>query len=287
VAAALALASAIFYGAGDFFGGLTARRANTTAAVLVSQSAGLVVLLVILPFLPAATLRAGDLVWGAVAGVAGGIGVALLYRALAIGTMAVVAPVTAVCAVAIPVAASVLSGDRVSPLAGAGIATAIVAIVLVSHPPREAADERAAAASGRPRGVLLALMSGVAIGIFFLALARTSPEGGVFPLVAARTASVGLFAIFAAAGRVVVRMPARTMALALIGGTLDMTANGLYLVSTHSGVLSITATLASLYPASTIVLARLVLGERLSPWQAVGIVCALVAIVLIVSGAAP
>lgn len=285
----LALSSAVFYGAGDFLGGLTARRSNTTAAVLVSQFAGLVLLLAIVPFLPAASPAAPDVIWGMVAGLGGGAGVALLYRALAIGTMAVVAPVTAVCAVAIPVAASAAYGERVSRIAATGIATAILAIALVSQERSqgEAPDARATTRAGMPPGLGLALLSGVAIGIFFLALARTTRTGGMWPLVAARTTSVVLFAIVAIGRRASVRMPPRTGGLALIGGALDMTANALYLVSTRYGALSITATLASLYPASTIVLARVVLGERLSLSQDVGIACALIAIVLIVAGGTP
>ncbi len=132
----LALSSAVFYGSADFFGGLTARRANTIATVFVSQLAGLVLLLVALPFLPDAMVSPRDWVWGIVAGLSGGIGVALLYRALAVGTMAVVAPVTAVCAAMIPVLFGFAMGERFLPLTIAGIALAFVAIVLVSQQPK-------------------------------------------------------------------------------------------------------------------------------------------------------
>lgn len=283
--AALALVSAILYGAGDFIGGLTARRTNTTAAVLVSQFAGLVLLVAVMIVAPGGTVATRDLVWGALAGIGGGAGVALLYRALAVGTMAVVAPITAVCAVAIPVAASALYGERVPRMAAAGIAVAIAAIVLVSQ-------ERAHATGGAtavrrqvlPRSVGIALLSGIAIGLFFLALARTGREAGLWPLAAARTTSVVLFAVIAAVRRTPVRMSVPAGALATAGGALDMGANALYLVATRFGALSTTVTLASLYPASTIVLARVVLGDRLSPWQQIGIGCALLAIVLIVAG---
>src|ERR687884_46166 len=104
----LALGSAFLYGAADFTGGLTSRRAATIPVVVVSQFSGLVSLVLALPLLPASSPSRTDLVWGAVAGLTGGIGVALLYRALAIGRMSVVAPTTAVCAVAIPVVVSFL-----------------------------------------------------------------------------------------------------------------------------------------------------------------------------------
>src|SRR5215216_7045685 len=113
----LALGSALFYGAADFMGGLTSRRAGAIPVVVVSQFSGMVLLGLLLPFLPDSSPSRNDLVWGAIAGLTGGIGVALLYRALAVGTMAVVAPTTAVCAVTIPLVVSVLLGERPAPLA--------------------------------------------------------------------------------------------------------------------------------------------------------------------------
>src|SRR5205814_3946422 len=131
----LALASAVLYGSADFFGGLTARRANTIATVVWSQFAGLVLLLLALPFLPATTVSTRDWIWGFAAGFSGGIGVAFLYRALAVGTMAVVAPTTAVIAAMIPVLFAFAIGERLRPFTFAGVALALVAIFLVSRPP--------------------------------------------------------------------------------------------------------------------------------------------------------
>ena len=108
----LAFGSAALYGAADFLGGLASRRTNTLAIVVTSQGTGLTLLALMLPLLPEATPSTRDLAWGGVAGLAGGIGVTLLYRALAVGRMAVVAPTTAVCAVMIPVVTSVLRGER-------------------------------------------------------------------------------------------------------------------------------------------------------------------------------
>src|SRR5436189_3227526 len=137
----LALASAVLYGSADFFGGLTARRANTIATVVWSQFAGLVLLLLALPFLPAATVSSRDWIWGFSAGFSGGIGVAFLYRALAVGTMAVVAPTTAVIAAIIPVLFAFVLGERLRPLTLAGVGLALVAIGLVSRAgPQDAAE---------------------------------------------------------------------------------------------------------------------------------------------------
>jgi drug/metabolite transporter (DMT)-like permease len=282
----LAIGSALFYGAADFSGGLATRRAGTIPVVLLSQASGLVLLALIMPLLPHASPSRADLVWGGVAGLTGGVGVALLYRALAIGTMAVVAPTTAVCAVTIPVAVSVLLGERPLPLAIAGIVLGIVSIVLVSRQQAAAQTDSHDPAEWRrlPAGVGTALASGVAIGFFFLALARPGSNAGMWPLLMARSFSVTLFAAIAIAGRRSIRMPAPVVPLAIGGGILDMLANALYVLAARQGSLSIVVTLSSLYPASTVLLARVVLGERLNTWQISGVGCALVAIVLIVSG---
>jgi drug/metabolite transporter (DMT)-like permease len=282
----LAIASAVFYGAADFTGGLATRRAGAIPVVLFSQASGLVLLALLLPLLPHASPTAPDLLWGGAAGLTGGIGVALLYRALAIGTMAVVAPTTAICAVTIPVAVALLLGERPVPLAVAGILVGIVSIVLVSHqrPVARPHGVESASPRRRPPGVGIALASGVAIGLFFVSLARTGSAAGAWPLLVARLVSVMLFSAVAMIGRHPLRVPAGTAALVVFGGAIDMLANALYMLAARQGPLSIVVTLSSLYPASTVVLARVVLGERLDPWQVTGVGCALTAVVLIVSG---
>ena len=295
------LASAAFYGAADFLGGLASRRAGAVAIVVISQLAGLVALVLMLPVLPASSPTDADFMWGAAAGVSGGIGVALLYHALAIGSMSVVAPITAVCAVCVPVAAAVALGERPGAAAISGIVLAIVAIVLVSRqgtsvsPQRRddatnsflqketvASWRRSGEVSADARAAAVAFTSGVAIGIFFLTLAQSGAQAGMWPLVAARAVSFVLFAALGLATRRPMRMPPRVAAIAVAGGVLDMLANLLYLIATRHGQLSIVVTLSSLYPASTVLLARVVLGERLSGGQIAGIVCALAAVILIV-----
>ena len=279
----LALAAALFYGAGDFTGGLATRRAGTLPVVLLSQFSGLVLLAALLPVLPPASPSRTDFLWGAVAGVAGGIGVALLYRALAIGRMAVVAPTTAVCAVALPVMASVTLGERPGILAALGIVVGLAAIVLVSQETAPAGAEAPAARGRFPPGVGIALISGVAIGCFFLALARSGSDAGMWPILAARATSVLLFGAAVVTRRQSVRLPG-VFRLTLLCGALDMLANALYLVASRAGPLSVMVTLASLYPASTVLLARVVLQERLNSRQIAGVACALAAILLIVGG---
>ena len=273
----LALLSAACYGAADFLGGLAARRAHTSAVVVISGLAGLATLALLLPLVQGDP-TIDDLRWGAAAGLAGGVGIGLLYHALAIGRMAVVAPTTAVCAVIIPAVASFVTGERLPPLTLGGIALALLAIVLVG----QTADD----VPGRSarQGLGLAFMSGVAIGFFYIALARTSPAAGLWPLVAARGTSVALFAIVALVGRHTLRLEAPVLRTVLLAGVVDMAANALYVLATRGAPLSIVVTLSSLYPASTVVLARVVLGERLSPLQIAGVACAMVAVTMIVGG---
>lgn len=273
----------MLYGSADFVGGLASRRAPTLAVAFVSQFAGALALLALLPLLPVATIVRGDVIWGAVAGLGGGTGVALLYRALAIGTMSVVAPTTAVCAVAIPVAVSMLLGERPPAVSLAGIGIALLAIVLVSQSPAPA--ESVQNGTRGSRALLIAVASGVAIGVFYLALARTSHDAGLWPLLAARGASTLLFAAMALpSGPSMLRVPRHVLPMVVGCGLLDMTANALYLLATRGGALSLIVTLASLYPASTVILARLVLHERLSRVQIAGVCACLVAIALIVRG---
>ena len=248
---------------------------------MTSQGCGLTLLLLSLPLLPEATPAARDLVWGGAAGLIGGVGLALLYRALAVGRMAVVAPTTAVCAVLIAVATGVLRGERLGSLTMLGVALAIVAIVLVSQQ-RAAAGAVSVRAGALPPGVGLALVSGVAIGLFFLALAETDAGAGMWPLVAARAASVTLFTVIALVSGRPLRLAAPVARIALVGGAVDVGATALYLLASRYGPLSVVVTLLSLYPASTVILARVVLGERLNGWQVTGVACAALAVTLIV-----
>jgi drug/metabolite transporter (DMT)-like permease len=279
----LALASALVYGAADFLGGFTSRRSNTVAITVVSQLAGLLLLTVTLPLLPQASPDLRDHVWGGLAGLTGGGGVALLYYALSVGTMAIVAPITAVCAAMIPVMLAIALGERPGIGTIAGIALAIIAIWLVSRSNGSSLSRRSRdAKADSARSARLALMAGVAIGLFFFCLARPDREAGLWPLLAARLVSVPLFGLIALIGGWPLRMPAAVGATAVAGGALDMLANLLYLVATWYGPLAIVATLASLYPASTVLLARFTLGERLTRAQSVGVLCAIVAVVVIV-----
>lgn len=276
----LALASATVFGAADFLGGLASRRIATLTVVLVSQLCGLVLLAVSLPWLPGHATTT-DMAWGAASGLVAGAGLAVFYRSLATGTMSVVAPITAVSAATLPVVAGLALGERPPAAALVGIAVALAAVVLISRD-----DEQAAEPFGRPtvpvrRMVAEAVGAGVAFGLFFILLDRTGTGSGLWPLLAARFASIGLFAAAAAVTRRS-PLPSRSvMPVVAAAGVCDMTANVLYLLAVRGGLLSVVAALTSLYPASTVLLARWWLGERLGRVQVVGLGCAALAVMLI------
>jgi drug/metabolite transporter (DMT)-like permease len=274
----LALVSAVFYGTADFLGGLAARRSPALAATVLAQAVGLAVAILAVPFFAARVPGASSVLWGVGAGLTGGLGVALLYHGLAVGRVSVVAPVTAVCSIGIPVLVAIGLGERPVPLALAGIALAVASVGLISR--QDDAD-------GQPRrkdpSLLIGLASGAAIGAFFVCLARAGDDSGLWPLVIARGASTLALGAAARIARVRISVPRNVVPVVIGCGALDMLANALYLIAVRAGPLGLVATLASLYPASTVLLARIVLRERLRPVQSVGLACAAVAIVLITS----
>ncbi|WP_214108424.1 DMT family transporter [Acrocarpospora catenulata] len=272
-AVALATACAVIFGTADFFGGLATRRSRVLAVVVCSQLGGLVLVLLAMPFLPGAASPA-SLLWGMAAGVAGGAGIVLFYRGLATGKMSVVAPITATTAMAVPVLFGLLMGERPSPAALAGVALGLLAVTLVSREP--------GGGGGLSLGpVLNALASGAGFGGFFILLKLAPADAGLWPLLGARIASIGLVAALAFATRRSLRPAAGSLRVTITAGVLDMAANILFLLAAQRGMLILVTVLVSLYPASTLLLARYVLGERLSMTQIAGVGCALGAIALI------
>jgi drug/metabolite transporter (DMT)-like permease len=174
-------------------------------------------------------------------------------------------------------------GETPGRQALAGIGLAVMSVIFVSQQPAAHPAAPSPSARGCPQGLGTALGSGLLIGLFFLALASSGPAAGLWPLLSARAASVAVFGVAMVVTGHTWRSGRATTALIVAGGVLDMLANALYLLATHGGPLASVVTLASLYPASTIVLARVVLGERIGRVQAVGIVAALIAVALIVS----
>ena len=276
---ALALAAALVYGASDFLGGLASRRTSTISVVIWSQGLGLLLLAVVVP-IAGGNAVASDVAWGALCGVAGAAAIALLYRGLAIGTMGIVSPLSAVLGASIPmIYGVVLRGEHPTWVAYAGIAAALLAVICVSAAERSDSEDRVThrRAGPFPPGVPEELFAGIAFGIFFIALAQTRADAGMVPLLAARVTSIILLVGggLAFGGVTNVRIARPALPLVLLCGTLDMSANVLYVIAAHRGMLAIVAVLTSLYPAATVGLAAIVLRERLGQLQWIGVALAL------------
>jgi drug/metabolite transporter (DMT)-like permease len=278
MAALLALTAAAAYGAGDFLGGMASRRESATAVVLWSHVVGLAVMLVAAP-LVGGELTTDALLVGAGGGLVGVAGLTLFYRALAVGSMSVVAPAAGLLSAAIPVLAGVATGERPSPLVFVGIALAMAAIALVSREkPDAGADDGV-----HLQALVLAVLAGVAFGLFFVTLEHAGDDVGLWPLVGARTASVTVLASLGLLDLVTSSVPRNAAWTAAGAGLLDASANAFFLVALSHGLLSIVAVLTALYPAGTVLLARVVLGERMTRVQQAGLAVAGVATLLIVA----
>ncbi len=294
--------ASLVYGAADFIGGIASRRSSTLSVVVISQIVGLLLFFVLLPLMPHAAPTHADLGWGLAAGAAGGLGIVFLYRGLAIGRMSLVSPVAALLGALIPLAAGLLlQHERPSATALAGVGLALVAVVLVSsseHPgdpasnvapgltiPLDRPQPKASLVNaGLPPGLLEAMCSGVAIGGFLFFLSHSGREAGLWPLAAARTSSISMLFAIALFARRSLRPQPGSLAAIVSSGALDMSANACYLLATRYGLLSLVVVISSLYPASTVLLARVVLKERLGITQLVGVACALAAVALIAGG---
>ena len=286
MAVLLGLLVAAAYGSADFFGGLSTKRASASAVVVLSQATGL-------PLLAALVAVAGGepstrvMVLGAAAGAVGGVGLTCLYRGLAIGRMSVVAPITAVGAAVVPVAWGLFQGERPGVAALVGVVLAIVAVGLISRTGDEVVDGSHAPEPTATRPyLLLAIVAGIAFGTVFVLLAETGDDAGFWPLVAGRLTSISLLAVAGLVARQSFAVGGGRGALATIAaaGVLDMAANALYLLAARRGLIALVAVLSSLYPASTVLLARVVLKERLLGLQVAGLGLAATGVALIATG---
>jgi drug/metabolite transporter (DMT)-like permease len=268
----LGLAAATSWGAGDFCGGLASRRGPLLGVLAVTYLAGvgLVILAALVTGEPAPGLAA--LGWAAATGVAGTIGLAALYRGLAVGQMALVAPVSAVVTAAIPVAVALLVDGPPPPARLAGFGLALGGIWLVSRSGGGAADRQ---------GLLLGLTAGVAFGAFLLLMHRASAGGTWWPLAAARTTSLALVLAAAWLRRLPWAPPRPALGLAALTGVLDAGGNALFVLASQAGRLDVAAVVSSMYPVATVILAAALLGERVSRPQGAGIAAVLGAIALI------
>ena len=277
---ALALAGSVIYGASDFFGGLAARGTSAVRVTLINSIAGLAVLVVAALVLPS-RWGAPVLLWGVLAGVCGSVALVLLYACLALGPMSILSPILALVAAVIPITIGFVRGERLSGLGYLGLAIGLLAIVLICLVP----GERAVRPS--PRGLLMAVGAGVAIGGYLVFIDLTPPDSGPAPLLVTFVVT-GIVMSVALLGQRLARRGAPrptitrvTVGFAVLCGVTDAAAAFLFLLALRRGELSIVSVLNALAPAGTIVLAAVVLRERIAPVQWMGLAVALVAAVLL------
>lgn len=278
VAILLGLITAAFFGAGDFFGGLSTKKTSVLNVVALSHSVGLAGVVVVAPII-ADAFAWRDVGIGAIAGLCGGLGVALLYRGLSIGPMAVVAPLTAIASAAVPAIWGVLTGESLSPLAWLGIFVALIAIGLSSVPNNRSTQ------GVTPRTIVESLAAGVGFGSMFILFDLTTDAVAPWPVVGARVATTTLLLTFILIARRSQLSTARpAVGPIVITGLFDTGSNVIFLIATTLGDLSVVAVLSSLYPVTTVILARTILDERMSRMQFGGLALALVATMLIALG---
>lgn len=272
-AVAFGLLSAMTWGAGDFCGGMASKRGRVTAVVVVSQLAGVTVLIGLALFLAEPTPPAADWLRGAAAGISGAVGLLSLYRGLADGRMSVVASIAAIVTGLVPVLVGLWLEGIPSMLHLLGFGVALAAVWLISRSGPGMSIQR--------RDVRLSVIAGLGFGLFLVLIGRVSSDAILWPLVAARVASIcSLLFVSILSGNA--GWPATDLlATIVMAGLMDAAGNAFYALAARAGRLDTAAVLGSLYPASTVMLSRFILDERLSRRQWLGVAAALGAVLLI------
>jgi drug/metabolite transporter (DMT)-like permease len=275
----LGLTSSLCWGVSDFIGGLSARRLPLLFVMVSSQAVGLAVVIGVVAIRGTgapALVRLLPAVGGGLAGIAA---LTSFYRALAIGTMSVVAPIAAT-GVSVPVVVGIARGDHPAASQLIGIVIAVIGVVLASREHGPGIEDRGASRAS----VALALLAAAGFGCYFVGVQSSARADPMWALLASRVAGVALLLVVAAVqGGIAVARPGRLWPLALMG-VLDVSATGFYAVATRHGLLSVVSVAASLYPLATVLLARVVLGERVRRVQELGIAAALAGVVLMAAG---
>ncbi len=281
VVVVLSLACALAYGLSDFIGGLLSRRISPWTVAVVGQSAATVLTLALALAVPGDP-TGSDWWWSVLAGVGSGTGTAFLYRGLGAGSMSVVAPVSALFAALVPVAIAVTGGERPAGLTWLGVACALPAIWLVSR----VDDHPDSGPAGRRRSSELAdgLLAGLGFGVLFSALGQVPEGAGFGPLTLTQATAVVATIVLAMALRAPWLPRGRAAGQAVVVGAIGTAAIALFLLATQTGLLTVAAVLSSLYPATTVLLAALVLHERIGRGQAAGLALAAASVALVAAG---
>lgn len=279
LAVVLALGAAVGWGTADFLGGLKSRSMAMLTVLFVSQAVALVLLVAVLISAGKAAPEARFVLYAIVAGLAEGLGVAALYRGLSVGTMSIVAPVSAI-APAVPLAAGLLLGEVPAPLQGAGLVLIVVGVILTARQRPEASE----ASEKLVSSILYGLLSALGFGVFFVALGAASEGGVPWALFVARFSAVAALAFFVVMSRSKPAVHRADLPLLIAMGVLIVASDGMYAIATTRGLLSVVAVIGALHTVVTVALARICLREEVAGMQRLGVVLCFCG-VLIVSAA--
>ena len=266
--------TALSYGAADFTGGLAARKTSVLSVTVWSQAVGILTALAVLPLVGGARISLESWLWGMAAGLSGAAGLSFIYRGLAEGPAAVVSPSAALTGAALPVLFGFIIGERPGLLTWVGVLLAVPAILLLSI---ERGDSRGRVSAALRMGVI----AGLGFGGFFVLISRSGDDSGLWPLVAARSAGVPMLLGISLARRQSLVLNKGSRAAAMGTGVMDMAANVFFLLAVRGGMLITASVIAALYPAPTVLLQRIVFGEKLNAARITGLVLALTGIALI------
>ncbi len=273
--ALLGVATAALFGSGDFFGGLASRRSPALAVTGVVYVVGAVAFAVLLVVLRPEQVTRADVLWGAASGIAGTVGIISLYAALAIGRMSVVAPITAALSGAGPALFDLATGAQLKPVTLVGLVLALVAVIIVSTTTGTVEEH-----GMPPLAVGLSVLAGASFACSLVALSLTLSPSGFAPLLVARVVGCVIMGVALLVRRREMSLDPGSARMAAAAGLLDASANVTMISAIRIGPLAVAAVVGGLYPVATMLLARIVLGERLKRHQAFGVALALAAVVL-------
>lgn len=276
----LAGLSALLYGISDFFGGFATRKSRVLSVLLLSQCIGITLTLLILTITSFKQPSIQDILFGLAAGITGTMGLLILYKGIANSIVAIVSPISAVIGAIVPVIFALINGEKPNIMVSIGSIICLPAIIMITHDSGLGTKEK----SVIKRSILYGISAGIAFGIFFISLSCCNEEAGLWPLVAAKTASISIIVT----SMVVLKQPFYIKSSGYIPGIIasvfDMGANILFMAATQLGMLSIAVIITSMFPAPTVVLARIFMHQKIPKVRLIGFILALVGIGLISAG---
>ena len=276
IAITLALAASLSWGVGDFLGGVSARRLPTFTVMAVSQVAGLAAVVVLAAALAEAPPGTGGIAFAVGAGLGGIVGLAALYRGMAVGAIAIVAPISAASAV-VPLTVGLARGERPAALQLAGVGVVLVGVALTSHELGPGGRQLAAGAG-------LAVVAALGFGLYYVLIAEAADESALWAVLVARAVSSLIAVAVVLARRRQSSLHVGDLPVLALIGLFDVGANCLLVLALNRGLVSLVPVLASLYPVTTVLLARAVLGERIAREQQAGVALAFTGVALISTG---